>query len=202
MAQHTGCNDFTLAEWRADPANALRIQQIESECESLVTGLDGVLCDPPSIDFTGENAVQWIEERARGGCKVIAIDPISSLDKERPWIEDKTFMKKCNVVSRQHECCIVLVNHFAKDGAKMEGGAALRRNVDVILEFSALKPTEEFDVINPTYPAVTEVKEVDRIITIQKGRVGPISGLHLAYEFDIKHLECHELGIIRNKSRK
>lgn len=149
----------------------------------------------PTLDQIGD----WAEQRAKAGCRIICIDPITAAAQSaKPWLEDSAFLQRIKRVATEHSCSFLLVTHPKKEvGAfpdmnALAGGAAYSRFSQTIfwLHSHNLKTSKVRQACG------TIETEHNRTLHILKARNGRGQGLALACEFSKQDLTLNELGTI------
>ena len=70
------------------------------------------LTTPPKEPPPLADLVDWIRDRAKDGCRVICIDPITAAEStDKPWAADKKFILNAKTVVRDYGVSLVLVTH-------------------------------------------------------------------------------------------
>ena len=147
----------------------------------------------------------WIKARAESGCRIIAIDPVTSADVEKPYTEDKQFIKEADRVLQKHGSSLILVTHPTKlSGGKpsqhhIAGGAAWERHTQNIFWLQYYVDFETFEINGA---GGNYSRDANRAIVILKSRNGRGAGRRIAFNFDSQSLRFTEVGVIANKKTK
>jgi hypothetical protein len=190
--------DHVWGEGRGDEVAAI-LNKHSGFIEVLGKSLDGETKD--NIDY--EKLLKWTETRAKGGAKIIAIDPITMAAPEKDqWAADKNFTDKLKRIAREYSVSIVLVIH-PKKGRKgsmtlddLAGGSAFGRFAHAVVWLD-----------NHGEPITSKVRDtfatMDRIhnrtMHIVKARNARGQGARLAFNFN-HDLTFSEYGVILSKS--
>lgn len=168
------------------------------------TFLDGFA---PSIDASAdaeighENLLKWMERKAKAGCRVIAIDPVTAAAiSDKPWQDDRLFVMKAKLLARDHGCSLIFVTHPKKGGKDrrqglddLAGGAAYPRFAQTVFWLVRHDTPKKFRVkSNFGEFSVT----VNRSVKLGKTRNGAGAGLELAFQFDPASLRFVEQGVV------
>jgi hypothetical protein len=167
----------------------------------LLDGLGRCIWAAPDKQTTLEQLGDWVRARAKDGCRIIAIDPVTAAEPEsKPWISDSKFLMEAKNAVRIYGASLILVTH-PKKGRKggmislddLAGGAAYQRFAQCIVWAEAhSKKTEKR--VRADLGTITE--EINRTIHLCKTRNGRGSGLCLGFKFSGLTLKFQELGII------
>ena len=202
LAQRSRTGDITDPDWIRD--NAEQARTIFDEHKVFLDGFGSQIFASPDTQPTLEQVAAWVKDRAKAGCRIIAIDPITiAAHKGRSsWEEDAAFLHNIKHTTVDHHCSIVLITHPVKamsfpDVTQLAGGAAYQRFAQTIvwLESHADKTST---VKTPCGPADVEH---NRILHILKARNGRGQGVKLACGFESESLTLRELGIIVKKKK-
>lgn len=184
LVQQTGHGGFLDWKWvKEEPDEARRIFH---ENVDFMDGFGARLWIPPSDPPSLANLTDWVNDRAKEGCRVIAIDPVTAADTSRQrWEDDRHFVLKCQTICRQHGASLVLVTHPTKGNGKgpaeMGGGAAYSRFTQTVLWLNSHEPAKEIDVLD-TFGGLQKVS-VNRTMKIRKARLGRGTGMEIGYHF-------------------
>ena len=140
----------------------------------------------------------WLLQRARAGCRLLIIDPITAVQHQsrQIWDEDNRFLQTIKRWAVQYGTAVVLVSHSVKGQSlpgleSLAGGACFSRFAQTILWLEAHEPKN-----SPVRFAVgTDTLPHNRTIHILKARLGSGHGLRIAADFE-NTLTVREYGII------
>ena len=197
LAQRTGLPGFTDEGWVEDHPEQARAAK--KEHEAFFGTFKACVFTKPAKQLTLKDLVDWVRERAGEGCRVVAIDPITAVEKKAQgsWEQDNTFMDDIERIAQQHGCSVIVVTHpkgiaSVPDLNYLAGGQAYSRASQTILWLENHdKKTSTVKMACGTIEA-----EHDRTLRILKSRSGKGTGIKLAFEFDSESLTLKELGII------
>jgi hypothetical protein len=147
-----------------------------------------------------KDLVQWAEQQAKAGCKVIVIDPITAVKQSaKPWIEDTNFLERIKTIARDYSIAVLLTTHPKKGQTApglddLAGGAAYQRFAQSVLWLQPLPKTKTLPVKTP---CGTEKVMFNRALHIAKARNGRGNAV-IAYRFfmDNEWFGFSEQGII------
>lgn len=169
----------------------------------------------PERMLTTMQMLEWIEQRAHEGRRVIVVDPVSAIDNgSEPWSADKAFVLGCKVIARRYYTSIVLVSHPTKAGSnhkapargqmsELSGGSAYQKHTQAVL-FVRKHRDGSRALIRNLVPDLTELSgtrvesvslPANRSFYVNKSRNGPGQGYEVAFEFDPKTLQFTERGV-------
>jgi len=203
LSQRTGEANFSDAGWVK--ANSERALGAFNEHRGFLDGFGQVIHECPESDITLRTVTDWVRDRARAGCRIIAVDPVTAAGgtSDRSWDDDRTFMMDVKAVVRDSGATLVLVTH-PKKGRKnaigldeLAGGAAYQRFSQTVLWVEALKVPKDV-TIHASMGGLMTV-EANRIIHICKSRNGAGCGMGLACKFHGLRLSEH--GVIAADER-
>jgi len=200
LAQVTGNSQMLNDSWvRSNQDEAGRLFD---EHKDFLDGFGKCIWSAPDKQKSLEEMQDWVEERAKAGCRVIAIDPVTAaVSNDKPWSADKRFILGCKSIAREYQTSVVLVTH-PKKGLKaigmdgMSGGAGYSQFSQTILWLEYHKQIKRVQV--PCSMGGTVEEESNRTLHILKARNGCGHGLSLAYMFDGKSTTFHEKGPIQH----
>jgi KaiC/GvpD/RAD55 family RecA-like ATPase len=158
--------------------------------------------EAPDKQMSLTDLAEWTKQRAKAGCRIIAIDPVTAAESdEKPWVADLKFMMAVKTTAREYGVSVILVTH-PKKGRKsaigmdeLAGGAAYQRFAQTILWLEHHKTSKTVTVKSPV--GGTMPIEVNRTIHLAKTRNGVGHGVGLAYQFNGSTLRFDEKGIIQ-----
>lgn len=199
-AQAARCSDLTDNEWCEK--NASMAMELTKHHRQRLDELGRRVWDAPEEQASHEMLTAWMEQRAKDGFEVIAIDPITAAaTDEKPWIADLKFINRAKTIARRYGCRIILVTH-PKASSKpaggihsLAGGAAYSRFAQTVLWIERNDAEAEMAIRkNPRHPP--EVYTPSRIIKITKARNGPGAGKRIAFDFEAASLTFKEIGLV------
>jgi RecA-family ATPase len=156
-----------------------------------------------STTMTLVEAAGWVEERAKDGCRIIAIDPITIVESKEPWIDDKRFIGHVGKIATDYKCSVIVVSHPVKsksnpDMSQLAGSTAYSRFVQNILWLDHENEEQQSEIMESDL-SICEVPH-NRTLHILKSRHGRGSGKRLAMKFN-DSLCLEELGLIVSDSQ-
>ena len=141
-----------------------------------------------------------VEEQARRGTEIIAIDPVTMAALGRDsWLEDAAFMAQAKAAVRSTGARLILVTHPRKGHKQavgldeLAGGASYVRASHTILWLVRLEPPRDLRVATALGAAPCTV---GHYLWLGKCRNGKGGGLKIALNLDPATLRFKELGII------
>ncbi|MCK5603020.1 hypothetical protein KAR91_14145, partial [Candidatus Pacearchaeota archaeon] len=176
------------------------VRQARQYNRDFINGFGRCIAQAPDSQTTLEQLADWVEVKAKAGCRVIAIDPVTAaVSEEKPWIADNKFVMKVKTIVRQYRASLILVTH-PKKGRKqavgldeLAGGAAYARFAQTVLWLEAYKQLK--DVVVETCCGRTG-HQINRSLRICKTRNGQGHGASIGYVFNGKSLTFEEKGVI------
>jgi KaiC/GvpD/RAD55 family RecA-like ATPase len=135
----------------------------------------------------------WIEDRAKVGCRVIVVDPVTAAKTEKePWAADTKFLMQVKKIARENKCSVVLVTHprgknTGSSLGGMAGGSAYPRFSHCALWLSRCRPMQTLS------DSSAEI-EINGHIKIIKSRNGKGSGKSIGVFFE--NMTFRELGVL------
>ena len=154
--------------------------------------------------------VEWARARAKEGCRIIAIDPVTGADRQgrRETDDDKRFIHACQSIATEYDCSIICVTHPTKAWAEPEtgqiaGGASYARFFQSIIWLESHGDREEDW---PTHRVALSCGTVElahsRTLRLLKSRDTGSKGFRVACNFDRHNLRLRVEGlIIKDKSK-
>jgi len=143
--------------------------------------------------------LEWVDARAKEGCRVIIIDPITALQRPPKAIyeADEDFISQTKVLSRQYNVSIVYVTHPAKgrmnpvslDG--LQGGSAYGRFCQTVIWVEWVKEKER-ECLTEFGNAMYQVNRKVHLIKTRNGK----GRCTLGYHFNKNTLTFEEYGAI------
>jgi len=189
--------DYLWGEGREEEVSRI-LDKHADFIEVLGKSLDGETKD--NINYA--KLLEWTEARAKGGAKIIAIDPITMAAPEKEQFSaDKNFTDNLKRIAREYSVSVVLVIHPRK-GRKgsislddLAGGSAFGRFAHAVvwLDYHG-EPIK--NVVKDSYATREHIH--NRTIHIVKSRNARGQGWRLAFNFN-KDLTFTECGIILSK---
>ena len=173
--------------------------------EYILGKLSRCLWTIPQSQVSYDDLLAWVEERAKKGCKLIAIDPVTAAQQsDKPWIADGKFLMKLRSLSVEYSISILIVTHPRKGTTApclndLAGGAAWQRFSQVILWIEHHKHPKDVCVRSCFGSHETGI---NRTVHICKARNAPGAGLQVGFTFGGKSLIFEEQGIIRKKDKQ
>jgi 5S rRNA maturation endonuclease (ribonuclease M5) len=198
MAQRAGCSGLTDPKWIE--RNAERARYYAEEQGDFLELLGRRIWASPETQQTHEQLIRWAEDRAKAGCRIICVDPITAAaQSSKPWIQDNSFLQSMKKIAGDYACSIVLVTHpkqtaSSPDMNQLAGGQAFSRFAQTILWLEAHEDKQS--TVNTACGRIEETH--NRTLHILKARNGRGQGAHIACLFD-KNLLLEELGLIIKK---
>lgn len=155
--------------------------------------------DAPLEPMTLEAISAWVRDRAREGCRVIVVDPVTAaIASDAPWVADSKFVNDVKAIMRSYNASLLLVTHPKKGGRivgldDLAGGASYQRLSQSVLWLERHKSPKRVTVLGDCgrFPA-----EIDLTLHLCKCRNGRGHGIALAFKTDWPTLRFSELGII------
>ena len=120
------------------------------------------------------------------------------LSKEKPWEAYDTFVMRSKVTARKHGSSVIVTTHPVKGNLKpsldgMAGGAALQRFAHTVFWLVNADRGKEYEV----WGDIGKYKvNLDKLIRIEKARLGPGQGMLIGFDFDRKTLQFVQKGVI------
>jgi hypothetical protein len=196
LAQKAGESGLTDIIWQRD--NGEKAAQLMTENQPFIDSFGRVLYASPDAQPTLTQLAEWVEAKAKTGCRIIGIDPITAAAREGDvWIADSRFLQSIKRTATDYHCSIVLVTHPIKavsfpDLSQIAGSAAYQRFSQTILWLESHDEKEsQVKTAFGTAPA-----NHNRTVHILKARNGKGMGKRLAYQFDGANLSLNELGFV------
>jgi hypothetical protein len=196
LSQLDNNSDLTDAEWiRANPdASRQAYLRHRQRLDSFTSCIDAA----PDNQITHATLLKWMEDRAKSGCRVIAIDPITAAaTSDKPWVDDLNFLMAAKKIVRDYGCSLVLVTHPRKgkrSGMPLDdlaGGAAYPRFSQCVLWI--VRHERKRSVVCSS-PYGNFSASINRSIRLGKTRNGPGAGMEIGFIFDPASLRFSEQG--------
>lgn len=193
LSNLTGEGGHTSDAWVRENAELVRahVAQHRAELDKLA---GRIVPETPEL-WTHDDLRAWVEARARAGCRVIMVDPITGLKVPRePWVADFTLAMQLKHIAYTYECSIIVATH-PRGGTKdpsmsaMAGGVAWSRFAHTVLWLTKYDYPEQAEVIDgaPTM--------VNRTMRILKSRHGKGAGMTVGL-FWQESCQFEEQGIL------
>ncbi len=201
LAQHTNISGLTDLEWIRDHPEESRQALVENK--DFLESLGRVLYEAPDGPVDLNQIAAWMESRAKDGCRVLCVDPITLVSKvDKTWVADNQFLQKVKVIARTYGVSVILITHPVKAVSfpsmhQLAGSSDYARLTSAILWLEHLGQEGKTSRVG-TSLGTTETKH-DRVVHILKTRDGSGTGLRIAFNFDRDSLTLQLEGIIRGK---
>ena len=196
LAHKSGLAGITDPDWVR--ANGEQAREAYADHRAFLDGFGSRIWAAPETEQTLDQLSRWITDRAKTGCRIIAVDPITAAAQTtKPWIQDNSFLQQIKRTAGNFGCSIVLITHPAKvfsgpDLTQLAGGAAYSRFAQSILWLETHEPKTSM-----VKAAVgTANCQHNRTLRILKARNAGGTGLGLAFDFSSESLTLNELGLI------
>jgi len=204
MAQRVGASwltDRDIIKQRGSEADAYC-----AEHETWLNGIGKQITDAPDKPVSLDDLIEWVNERAVAGSRVIAIDPITAADTtDRPWDDANKFLNTVRPVLNRYGASLVLVTHprggkTSRTAATLDdlaGGKAWARFTDTVLWVERHDEPKTVTVkgFADAFP-LPQVEEINRTLRVMKARNGRGAGWQIAFDFDPQTLRFNERGAI------
>jgi hypothetical protein len=201
FAQRAECSDLLDPAWvRANPEKARRLFE---QYKAWLEGFGRFMFDTGEKELTLTELAEWVDQKAAIGCRVIALDPVSIVERDRePWIADQRFLLTCKKAVRRYGASLILVTHPRK-GSKgavglddLAGGAAYQRFSQSIFWIEKLDEPKDVVIRGDCGRFNTEINVNLHICKASNARG---HGMRLGFVFDGGTLRFAEQGIIIGK---
>lgn len=202
LAQAEQDNRMLDDEWVKDhPDEAL---EIEAKHADHINRMGRSMWDAPDKVIELSSLVEWVHDRCKEGCRVIAVDPITmTTTSERRFEDDLDFVVRVKLLARQYSASIVLITHPKKGHGKgtgmddMAGGTAYSRFTHTVIWIKRYESRKE---VKTSRRDMMGFKQVDtamanREILLCKARNGSGAGTKLTFDFEHSKLRFFELGV-------
>ena len=201
LAQKSGQANLTDTKWVRN--NAAEVEQIITENQEFIDSFGRAIYANPDVQLTLTQLAGWVESRAKAGCRIIGIDPVTAGAREGDaWVADAKFLQSIKRTATDYRCSIILVTHPVKavgfpDLSQVAGSTAYQRFSQTILwlESHDIKESKVKTALG-TVPT-----NHNRTVHILKARNGVGMGSKLAYQFDPDRLTLNELGFILREKK-
>ena len=144
------------------------------------------------------DVLNWVEDQACAGNRLIVVDPITAADPGRPpWEADRMLMCQLKAYAEQYKLSIILISHSTKGYLQpsldcISGGAAVQRFIDGAIWLQAI----ESSMRTVKGCCGTTELQVNRIMHLLKVRDGIGTGYRVGCYFDGGSLSLSECGIL------
>jgi hypothetical protein len=206
LAQEDGNGDLLDDLWvRGNPADAMAAQERHAAfLDSFGRHLSAVPGSMPSLS----DLTDWVRDRVRAGCRVIAIDPITAAEStDKPWLDDKAFIRNSQSVCRDGGASLILVTHPKKGSGParggppsmddLAGGAAYGRHTQAVLWMKFFdEPRQTRCSRWLAGQEVQDVFECNRSLRLLKATNGPGTGSEIGCRFDPATRSFTEYGVV------
>lgn len=199
LAQRAGKADLFDPDWIA--ANGKEALAIHREHQEFLDAVGKCVHAAPDAHVDLDHLAKWAEARAKEGCRIIVIDPVTAAASEAlTWIKDQAFMFAVKATARQYGASIVLVTHPKKGRNKkvvsmddLAGGAAYQRFAQTVLWLEHHKEPVQVTVSSALGRSCCEI---NRTLHLVKTRNGRGHGLSIGFNFSGNTLTLMEQGVI------
>lgn len=185
LAQVTGEGGFLDTEWVA--AHPEETRQLSAANRKYMDAIGARIWDAPATDVTLAQLAEWVEARAKEGCRVIVIDPVTAaLTGGRPWEKETEFVNAIKRTAESHGVSIVLVTHPKQsantkpDQNALAGSAAYSRFSQTILWLEKQHKVKE-GICNGGMAPMK--REYSHLVHIKKSRNGDGDDTKVAFLF-------------------
>jgi hypothetical protein len=206
-AQLEGNPNLLNPQWMKDHPDQTRAER-DRHVEALEL-FAPVITAAPHKQPTLKELLAWAQEKAKAGCRVIIIDPISVAKMGRePWNEATEFMVDAKKIVRDSGASLIVSAH-PKKGAQanglvdldsVAGGAGFTRLAQTVFW---LEMHSDFHTgnIEGGYGRIDSCS-FNRTMHVLKARNASGQGQKVALQFDRNKLRFHEIGIIVDKKKQ
>jgi hypothetical protein len=199
LAQTVGMSLLTDDEWIKANAEQARgmVGASRDDLDAIGARIKAEGEDQMKLEEIGD----WIESRAKAGCRVIVVDPVTAATTERePWAADTAFLMRTKKTARTYGASVVLVTHprgAAKGAALggMAGGSAYPRFSHAALWL------EKFDM-QERRAADGDLTTCNRAIKITKSRHGKGGGMTIGCIFNGDSLRFENQSVLAPEDDK
>jgi len=203
LAQRSGESNLLDPNWVKDHADTART--LLEQHKDFLEGVGGCIWDAPEKQITLRDLSVWVHDRAKAGCRVIALDPITIVERvEEPWVADQRFLVECKKAIRRYGASLILVTHPRK-GSKgavglddLAGGAAYQRFSQAILWIEKFAEPKDVTIKGDCGRYVTSINLSVHICKASNARG---HGLRLGFNFEGATLQFAEQGIVIGKKK-
>jgi hypothetical protein len=193
MVQESVCSDLLDLEWVR--RNGEEARQIQDDHQGFLDSFGRHLWAVPGHIPALADLTDWVRDRAKEGARVIAIDPVTAADSsDKPWAEDKAFIRNTQSLMLDFGCSLVLVTHPKKGAAPaggnnwsmdgLAGGAAYQRHTQTVLWLRYYDRPKAVTCSRRMAGQLVEgPAEINRSIRIFKATNGRGTGADVGYSF-------------------
>jgi hypothetical protein len=202
LAVMSGRSELTETTWVAE--HAAEVRAIRKAHRSEIDGVASRIKTAGDRQVPRAELVEWVKARAAGGCRLIAVDPVTLVEVSgQPWIDDQKLMVDLKAIAREFGCSIVLVTHprGARGGKggpptldDLAGGLAFPRFAQTVFWVRHHKGGRRCRWVSPRGDHSSG--PINSSVLILKARNGRGSGMEVALEFDGGTLRFAERGVI------
>ena len=198
LAQRSGESNLLNPGWVRD--NPDRARAFFEQHKTFLENFGRCTCDAGEKEITLRELAEWVRQRAEGACRVIALDPITIVERsEQPWIADQRFLVECKKAIRRYGASLILVTHPRK-GSKgavglddLAGGAAYQRFSQTVLWIEKFAEPKDVTLKGDCGRFLTSINLSVHICKASNARG---HGLRLGFNFEPATLQFAEQGII------
>ena len=201
LAQKTELPGLTDPDWIA--ANPEISKAAHSENADWLRRMGKMIDADGGGLVTYDTLTSWALQRARAGCKLLSIDPVTAILHKTPqsWQEDNAFLQKIKRIATDYGVAVLLITHSSKamitPGLEsLAGGAAFGRFSQTVVWIEA----HEAKTSDVRYSTGTMPTSHNRSIHLLKTRLGKGQGLRIAATFT-DTLKLNEHGVIVKKQK-
>jgi len=202
LAQKTELPGLTDPDWIA--ANPEISKAAHSENADWLRRMGKMVDADGGGQVTYDTLTSWALQRARAGCKLLTIDPVTAVQyrTSQSWQEDNAFLQKIKRIATDYGVAILLITHSSKamitPGLEsLAGGATFSRFSQTVIWLEA----HEAKTSDVRYLTGTMPTSHNRTIHLLKTRLGKGQGLRIAATFT-DTLQLIEHGVIIKKSKE
>ena len=201
LAQLEENGDLTDDEWVREHPDETRAAF--SKHRQFIGEFGKRIYDAPENPVTYEQLLDWIEDRCKAGCQIIAIDPITAVavnDKDRAQL-DLQFVLKGKALMRRYQSRLIVVTHPRGNLTRNEttvdglaGGRAFGRFTPNVLWVKGFAEPRQVRV--KIEMGVERSVSINRSVRVTKARSGPGQGCEIGFNFERSSLRFAEQGIV------
>ena len=202
LAQQTGKGGLTSPQWIT--TSVVEAREAVANNAEFLRRLEKCIWASEFALPTLEQLADWIDMQARGGVRVIAVDPITIAEHSRrdTWNEDRTFLERAKRSAVDNQCSVILVTHPTKvfAGPSLEslaGGAAYGRFCQTAIWIENHQSRTSF----VDSPCGHSSVDHNRTLHVLKSRNGRGQGLRIAAQFRADTLCLDEIGVIKREAK-
>jgi KaiC/GvpD/RAD55 family RecA-like ATPase len=205
LAQRSGLSTLFDDDWVA--AHGDDVKALFDNQREWLDGFGKCIWEAPNEQMSLDEITDWVRDRVKAGCRVVAIDPVTAAKgTDKPWLDDLKFIIEIKTIIRGTGTSLILVTHPKKGRGKMmgldelSGGAGYARFSQTVLWLVQHETDEKFEV-HSSMGGVAEL-EANRSLLMLKTRNGIGQKQGIAYKFSGGTLCFNEIGLILNKPKK